>query len=141
MMSSVMQFFNGGIKVRRLLVGINNAMVALSGGGQPGAPEVQGVAGVIVTCAAGANSITLPPWQNGRMAIVVNQGADAAQVFSYESVAPSPYSAVPVIQVGHGAAAAGTTGVSVGSGTSAMFLGGLTSAPEPVWNQCLTSTD
>lgn len=141
MMSGVMQFFNGGIKVRRLLVGIKNAITALSGGGQTGAPVIDGLAGVVTTVAAGNNSVLMPPWQNGRLALVWNQGANAMQLFSFESVAPAPLPNVTQFVGATGTKVAGTTGISVASGAFYLFVGGLdATGAYPVWNEAAFGT-
>jgi|HubBroStandDraft_4_1064222.scaffolds.fasta_scaffold96017_2 hypothetical protein len=135
--NSVMQFFNGGVKIRRLLLSIKDQMTALAGGGQTGAPMFDDI-GVVQVCATNNNSILMPPWQRGRIAVVINQGADTLKIFSYESVAVTPYAQVTQFQppLQSTGMTAGTTGITLATGKSMWFVGGLDpTGAYPCWNE------
>lgn len=136
MLSSVMQFFQAGIKTTRLLVGIKAALTAgTSISNATGAKEFAG----IFTTVASSGTGKMPPWQNGRLAVVLNQGANNLTLYSYEGAAiPTPYAQKVQFQppLQSTGMTPGDTGITVATGKSVWFIGSLDpTGAYPVWNE------
>jgi len=135
MMSSVMQYFNGGIKVRRLLVGLKAAITA-GAVGIANAVGFDGLVGIFTTVAASGTG-KMPPWQLGRLAMVWNQGANAMTLYSAEGATiPVPYAQKVQFASATGGLTAGDTGISLASGAFMLLVGSLdATGVYPVWNE------
>lgn len=135
MQSGIMQFFNGGIKVRRLLVGIKAAITA-GAVGIANAVGFDGLVGIFTTVAASGTG-KMPPWQLGRLAMVWNQGANAMTLYSAEgATVPVPYAQKVQFAAATGGLTAGDTGISLASGGFMLLVGSLdATGAYPVWNE------
>ncbi|MFI5380736.1 MAG: hypothetical protein ACHRHE_15665 [Tepidisphaerales bacterium] len=134
MLSSVMQFFNGGIKVARLLVGLKAGLTA-GASGIANAVASGDVAGVFTTVGSSGTG-KMPPWQPGRLALVWNQGANTMTLYSAEG-ATIPTGLAQKVQFtgATGTKTAGDTGISVVSGSFYLFVGSYdATGAYPVWN-------
>lgn len=134
MLSSVMQIFNGGIKVARILVGFKAGLTA-GASGIANAVASGDVAGVFTTVGSSGTG-KMPPWQPGRLALVWNQGANTMTLYSAEG-ATIPAGLAQKVQFtgATGTKTAGDTGISVASGSFYLFVGSYdATGAYPVWN-------
>lgn len=134
MLYSVMQFFNGGIKVARILLGFKAGLTA-GASGIANAVASGDIAGVFTTVGAGGTG-KMPPWQPGRLALVWNQGANTMTLYSAEG-ATIPVGLAQKVQFtgATGTKTAGDTGISVTSGSFYLFVGSYDpTGAYPVWN-------
>lgn len=115
----IQQIIQGGLKVGRLYLGVNGALTAHAGGGQTNAVALKSGVNNVTVVASAADSLKLPVCKAGRLVIVLNNGAHAAQVFSNEATGVSIDST------------AGATGVSVTNGYVAIFVA---SETDTLWN-------
>ena len=83
-------------------------IVALAGGGRPGAPVLNLGSNEVVTVASGADSVVLPSAVPGSVVFVTNAGASSLQVFANGSDTIN--------------GTAGATGVAQGNGLSALYI-------------------
>ncbi len=103
------------VKIGRLYLAHRNALVAHAGGGQASATLLDRVINNVSTVASAADSVKLPPFEQSKVVIVTNNGANALQVFSFE--------ATGVAFTTGGGSVAGATGVSLATGKTAMYVG------------------
>lgn len=94
----------------------SDGLVALAGGGQAGSTLLALGVNFVKTVATGSDSLMLPPAVPGSVLLVKNGGANAAQVFA-NTQSSLPSGVEDTIN-----GTAGATGVSVGSGATAMLM-------------------
>ncbi len=139
MAGAVMQFFQGGIKTNRLLVGIKAALTA-GAAGIANAVGMGALVGIYTTVAASGTG-RMPPWQVGRLALVMNQGANSLTVYSFEGANILAGFAQKVqFASASGALTAGDTGITLANSKAAWFVGSLDpTGAFPVWNQMFST--
>ncbi|MDE2096238.1 MAG: hypothetical protein KGL39_03265 [Patescibacteria group bacterium] len=110
----IQQVIQSGLRLGRLYGAMNGPLTAHAGGGQANAVPLKSLVNDVATVASANDSLKLPVCEAGRVVIMLNNGANAAQVFSDESTGVDIDST------------AGSTGVSVASSHVAIFVGAAT---------------
>lgn len=114
----------GAVKIGRLYLSHRKALTALASGGQTGATLLDRVMNNVTVVANGNDSVRLPPCEQSRVVIVVNNAAsNAMQVFSFESTGVTINGT------------AGSTGVSQAAGKVAIYI----SVGAGTWNRLLSA--
>ena len=94
-------------------------IVAHAGGGNANATQLNGWLNTIVTVVTAADSVMLPPGYAGSVIMVLNRGANSAQVFGFMNTTSGDVVTDTIIPVAGGAAV--TTGVALAANALGIF--------------------
>jgi|SRR5215472_822381 len=95
-------------------------IIAHAGGGNANATQLNAWLNTIVTVTSANDSVMLPPGYSGAIIYVINHGANACQVFGFQSTAPGD--AVTDTIAPSNSATQGTAGVSLPSLAVGIFF-------------------